>query len=59
MAQILGLQESVRKPLPKERDPQAMLETERCIWWAIVIVERYVHEISAEMSPADGCYRVA
>jgi len=43
MAQILGLQESVRKPLPKERDPQAMLETERCIWWAIVIVERNIN----------------
>ncbi|KAH9216898.1 hypothetical protein DL95DRAFT_522367 [Leptodontidium sp. 2 PMI_412] len=42
MAQILGLQESIRKPLPKERDSRTMLETERCVWWAIVIVERNI-----------------
>ncbi|KAH7419276.1 hypothetical protein BKA64DRAFT_12764 [Cadophora sp. MPI-SDFR-AT-0126] len=43
MAQILGLQESIRRPLPKERDSQTILETERCIWWAIVIVERNIN----------------
>ncbi|KAH7342752.1 hypothetical protein BKA65DRAFT_400962 [Rhexocercosporidium sp. MPI-PUGE-AT-0058] len=43
MAHILGIQESIRKPLPKERDARAMLETERCIWWAIVIVERNIN----------------
>ncbi|KAG4436162.1 hypothetical protein IFR05_008366 [Cadophora sp. M221] len=45
MAQILGLQESIRKPLPKERDSRTMLETERCIWWAIVIVERNINSV--------------
>lgn len=49
MAQILGLQESIRKPLPKERDSRTMLETERCVWWAIVIVERYVQHLSLKI----------
>ncbi|KAK0125399.1 hypothetical protein ONS95_000583 [Cadophora gregata] len=43
MAQILGLQESIRKPLSKDPDSPTMLETDRCIWWAIVIVERNIN----------------
>lgn len=42
MAQILGIQASIRNPLPKEQDSRKVLEIERCMWWGIVVVERCV-----------------
>jgi hypothetical protein len=42
MGHLMGLNTVLRKPMPKERSERSLLETKRCLWWGLVVVERYV-----------------
>lgn len=42
MAHLMGLNTMLRKTLPKERNERNTLETRRCLWWGLVVVERSV-----------------
>ncbi|KAE9372329.1 hypothetical protein N431DRAFT_339949 [Stipitochalara longipes BDJ] len=43
MAHLMGLHTVLRKILPKEKEDQNMLETKRCLWWGIVVIERVIN----------------
>ena len=42
MAHLMGLQTELRKMPPTGKDERNMLDTKRCLWWGIVVIERFV-----------------
>ena len=52
LGQLLGLHHLIRMPMPKEMDKRIDFETKKCLWWGIVVLERYV--ILHQPNPGDG-----
>ena len=44
MAHLMGLHTVLRNMLPKERNERNILESKRCLWWGIVVIERCVRQ---------------
>jgi hypothetical protein len=44
MAHLMGLHTVFRNMLPKERNERNILESKRCLWWGIVVIERCVRQ---------------
>ena len=42
MAHLMGLQTMLRTIPPTVKDERNTLETKRCLWWGIVVIERFV-----------------
>ncbi|KAH8806334.1 hypothetical protein F5882DRAFT_496594 [Hyaloscypha sp. PMI_1271] len=43
MAHLMGLHTVLRNMLPKERNERNILESKRCLWWGIVVIERVIN----------------
>lgn len=50
MAHLMGLNTILQTTLPKEKAERRVLETKRCLWWGIVIIERSVGYASMLLS---------
>lgn len=42
MGHVLGLHRSIKSHLPTAEISRDSLETRRCLWWGIVVLERYI-----------------
>ena len=50
MGNILSLHQTLRYTKQTEELPCASLETRKCVWWDIIVLERYYLDLVVELS---------